>query len=119
MRKKKQLAAFMLLTAMLLNLTACVKTPEENIVTDKSKGLSEENIIPKEKDGKEKQLNIRKRQSREKMDSLLWRQMMIFPLEIYIIHRYTHIRYGKWIGRYWKICAAILQKAHLCMKIRG
>ena len=58
MRKKKQLAAFMLLTAMLLNLTACVKTPEENIVTDKSKGLSEENIIPKEKDGKEKQLNI-------------------------------------------------------------
>lgn len=55
MRKKKQLAAFMLLTAMLLNLTACVKTPEENIVTDKSKGLSEENIIPKEKDGKEKQ----------------------------------------------------------------
>ena len=52
MRKKKQLAAFMLLTAMLLNLTACVKTPEENIVTDKSKGLSEENIIPKEKDGK-------------------------------------------------------------------
>ncbi len=47
MRKKKQLAAFMLLTAMLLNLTACVKTPEENIVTDKSKGLSEENIIQK------------------------------------------------------------------------
>ena len=47
MRKKKQLAAFMLLTAMLLNLTACVKTPEENIVTDKSKGLSEEKYYSK------------------------------------------------------------------------
>lgn len=58
MRKKKQLTAFILLAAMLLNLTACVKTPEESIVTDKSEGLSEKNIIPKEKDGKEKKLNI-------------------------------------------------------------
>lgn len=47
MRKKKQLAAFMLLTAILLNLTACVKTPEENIVTDKSKGLSEKILFQK------------------------------------------------------------------------
>lgn len=58
MRKKKQLTAFILLAAMLLNLTACVKTPEESIVTDKSEGLTEKNIIPKEKDGKEKKLNI-------------------------------------------------------------
>lgn len=58
MRKKKQLTAFILLAAMLLNLTACVKTPEESIVTDESEGLTEKNIIPKEKDGKEKKLNI-------------------------------------------------------------
>lgn len=47
MRKKKQLAAFMLLTAMLLNLTACVKTPEENIVTDNRKDYQRKILFQK------------------------------------------------------------------------
>ena len=38
---------------ILANLTACVKTPEEKIVTDKKKGSVNENIIPTSKDPKE------------------------------------------------------------------
>ena len=37
---------------ILTNLTACVKTPEEKIVTDKKKGSISENIIPASKDPK-------------------------------------------------------------------
>lgn len=38
---------------ILANLTACVKTPEEKIVTDKKKGSVNENIIPTSKNPKE------------------------------------------------------------------
>ena len=62
---------------ILANLTACVKTPEEKIVTDKKKGSVNENIIPTSKDPKE--LDIPEHwqiRSKKVMDSLQFMQIM-------------------------------------------
>ena len=49
----KRIIITMCITSFILtNLTACVKTPEEKIVTDKKKGSISENIIPTSKDPK-------------------------------------------------------------------
>ena len=61
---------------ILANLTACVKTPEEKIVTDKKKGSVNENIIPTSKDPKELFQNIGQIRSKKVMDSLQFMQIM-------------------------------------------
>lgn len=46
MKKRIIMAVFVLIVGVAL--AACVKTPDEKVVVDKSKGLAKENIIPKE-----------------------------------------------------------------------
>lgn len=58
MRKsKKALSVGIILIAMLC-ITACVKTPEEKVVVDKSEGIAKENILPKETKKKPKELGV-------------------------------------------------------------
>lgn len=91
-------------------------------MTDKSKGLSEENIIPKEKDGKEKQLNIP-----EHWKETITRKDGFITVEadddisignIYNTPVYAY-KIRKMDRKVLENLCAILQKAHLCMKIRG
>lgn len=47
---KKRIIAAVFVFAIGIGLVSCAETPEKKIVVDKSKGLSKETIIPKEKD---------------------------------------------------------------------
>ena len=68
----KRIIITMCITSFILtNLAACVKTPEEKIVTDKKKGSISENIIPASKDPRKLEIpNIGQIQSKKVMDLL-------------------------------------------------
>ena len=56
---------------ILTNLAACVKTPEEKIVTDKKKGSISENIIPASKDPKKLEIPKHWTDTIEKSDGFI------------------------------------------------
>lgn len=55
---RKKMVRVMCIFALSSYCVACQKTPQEQIVVDKSQGIAEESIIPKEEDGIAKDLNI-------------------------------------------------------------
>ena len=68
----KRIIITMCITSFILtNLTACVKTPEEKIVTDKKKGSISENIIPASKDPKKLEIPKHWTDTIEKSDGFI------------------------------------------------
>ena len=68
----KRIIITMCITSFILtNLAACVKTPEEKIVTDKKKGSISENIIPASKDPKKLEIPKHWTDTIEKSDGFI------------------------------------------------